>query len=437
MSGLLRTLSLLIGFFFIGTFIGTGPAAAATDIQRIVSGGLEAWLVEDHATPVVSLSLAFRGGAALDPPGKEGLAQLASSMLDEGAGDLDSQAFQRRLDDLAIELGFQVDRDAFYGHLRTLAENRDDAFALLRLALSRPRFDAEPMERMRNQLQAYLRRAEEDPRTRAQRRLFAAVFPGHPYGRPVEGTHDSLAAVTADDLRGFVARRLSRDALVLGVVGDIAAADVKVLLDALARDLPVAGDRPAIADVVAAVVPETVVTMPARQAAVVFAQPGLKRNDPDFIALTVVNQVLGGSGLTARLFEEVREKRGLAYGIYTTPLPFDHSALILGAAGTANERVGETVAVIRDEWRRLAREGLTETELADAKRYLTGSYPLRFTASGSIAEMLVAIQLESLGVDYIIRRNGLIEAVTLADANRVATRLFDADRLSVVIAGGL
>ncbi|MFZ1414891.1 MAG: pitrilysin family protein [Defluviicoccus sp.] len=433
MSGLLRRLTLLIGL----VFIGATPAGAATDIQRIVSGGVEAWLVEDHTAPVISLSLAFRGGAALDPPGKEGLAQLATTILDEGAGDLDSQAFQRRLEDLAIELSFEVDRDAFYGHLRTLAANRDEAFTLLRMALSRPRFDAEPMERMRNQLQARLRRAEEDPRTLAQRRLFATVFPQHPYGRPVEGTHEGLAAVTADDLRGFVTRRLSRDALVIGVVGAVTAADVQALLTALARDLPAAGTPPAIADVAAAVVPETIVTMPARQAAVVFAQAGLKRSDPDFIALTVVNQVLGGSGLTARLFEEVREKRGLAYGIYTTPLPFDHSALILGAAGTANERVGETVAVIRDEWRRLAREGLTEAELADAKRYLTGSYPLRFTASGPIAHMLVAIQLDHLGIDYINRRNGLIEAVTLADANRVATRLFDPARLSVVIAGGL
>lgn len=433
MSGLIRRISLLMGLLLLGV----APAAAATDIQRIVSGGLEAWLVEDHAAPVISVSLAFRGGSALDPSGKEGLAQYATTLLDEGAGDLDSQGFQRRLDDLAIELSFDVDRDAFYGHLRTLAENRDEAFTLLRLALSRPRFDAEPMERMRNQLQARLRRAEEDPRTLAQRRLFAAVFPGHPYGRPVEGTHDSLAAVTADDVHGFVARHLSRDALVLAVVGAITATDVKALLDALARDLPAAGARPAIADVVAAVVPETFVTMPARQAAVVFAQPGLKRSDPDFIALTVVNQVLGGSGLNARLFEEVREKRSLAYGIYTTPLAFDHSALILGAAGTANERVGETVRVIRDEWLRLAREGLSEAELADAKRYLTGSYPLRFTASGSIARMLVAIQLDRLGIDYISRRNDLIEAVTLADANRVATRLFDPERLSVVIAGGL
>ena len=433
MSGLLRRLSLLIGL----VLIAAAPAAAATDIQRVVSGGLEAWLVEDHAAPVISLSLAFRGGAALDPPGKEGLAHLATTMLDEGAGDLDSQSFQRRIEDLAIELRFEVDRDAFYGHLRTLTENRDEAFTLLRMALSRPRFDAEPMERMRNQLQARLRRAEEDPRTLAQRRLFATVFPGHPYGRPVEGTHDGLAAVTADDLRGFATQRLSRDALVIGVVGDIPAADVQALLDALARDLPAAGTRPAIADVAAAVVPQTIVTMPARQAAVVFAQAGLKRSDPDFIALTVVNQVLGGSGLTARLFEEVREKRGLAYGIYTTPLPFDHSALILGAAGTANERVGETVAVIRDEWRRLAREGLTEAELADAKRYLTGSYPLRFTASGPIAHLLVALQLDHLGIDYINRRNSLVDAVTLADANRVATHLFDPARLSVVVAGGL
>lgn len=413
------------------------PARAAVDIQRVTASGLEAWLVEDHATPVIAVSLAFRGGAALDPPGKEGLAQLAASLLDEGAGDLDSQAFQRRLEDLAIEISFQADRDAFYGQLRTLSENRAEAFTLLRLALSRPRFDAEPIARMRDQLQARLRRAAEDPRTLAQRRLFAALFPQHPYGRPIEGTHDSLAAVTAGDLRGFATERLVRGALVLSVVGDISKAEVEGLLAALAAALPAASVAPTVADVAPAAVPETTVRMSSRQAAVVFAQSGLKRSDPDFMALSVVNEVLGGSGVNARLFEEVREKRGLAYGIYTAPLPLDHSALIIGAAGTANERVGETVQVIRAEWLRLAREGISTRELEDAKRYLTGSYPLRFTASGQIARLLVEVQLDDLGIEYIARRNALINAVTVEDANRVVARVFDPDRLSVVVAGGL
>jgi zinc protease len=432
-----RALGLVVALILIIQGIGAaGEARAAVAVQRVVAGDLEAWLVEDHTLPVIAVRVAFRGGAASDPPGKEGLAEMASGLLDEGAGDFESKAFQARIEDLAVELGFDADLDAFGGSLRTLSENRDAAFDLLRLALTRPRFDDEPIARVRSQLEAMLRRNSEDPDWVAGRRFFAQIFADHPYGRSPEGTPESLAAIGRDDLRAFVARTLTRRRLVVGVVGDVTPDALAQLLRDTFGGLP-AGDAVEIGP---DVVPRTgggtvVVEMPARQSAVIFGQAGLKRIDPDFYAFDIVNHVLGGGGFTSRLFGEVREKRGLVYSVYSRPVPLDRSALLLGRAGTANERVAETVRVIRDEWALLGAKGLTESELTDAKTFLTGSFPLRFTDSRRIAETLVSMQLYDLGIDYLERRNALINQVTLDDANRVAATVLDAASLTFVVVG--
>ncbi len=412
------------------------PSTLAVEVQRVDAGSVEAWLVEDPSVPVISVHIAFRGGAALDPAGKEGLANMAMALLDEGAGDLDSEAFQDRLEELAVELGFGAEPDLVTASLRTLAEHRDAAFELLKTALARPRFDAEPVSRIRGQLEARLRRQAGDADVQARQRFFETMFPNHPYARPVEGTEASLAAITVDDLRAFALSRLARDTIVIGVVGDVTAAELRPLLADLAAALPATAAEDGVAAVAPAATGATIVVdRPGPQSEVMFGHAGLRRDDPDFYAATVLNQVLGAGGLTSRLFLEVRERRGLTYGVHTSLYPLRHAALIVGQAATANERVAETVAVIRTEWRRMAETGIGEDEFADAKTYLTGSFPLRFTQSGRIAAMLVGMQLHDLGIDYIDRRNGLIEAVTLADVNRLARRLLDPEALTFVVVG--
>ena len=408
----------------------------AVRVERVISpGGLEAWLVRDHTNPIIAVRFAFRGGAALDPAGKEGLAEMVSSLLDEGAGELDSQAFQRRLEDLAVRLRFDAGRDTFAGRLRTLSENRDAAFELLRLAVTAPRFDDEPVARIRSQMLARLERQSEDPDVIASRTLSRTLFPDHPYGRPVNGTPRSIAAISTGDLRRFAASRLARGNLVVGVVGDITPADLAPLLDATFGGLSETAAAWRLAEVRPAATGKTVVVRKGvPQSAILFGQEGLKRDDRDYYAAYVMNYVLGGGGFTSRLYSEVREKRGLAYSVYTFLNPLDSAALILGGAGTANARVAETLRLVRAEWRRMA-DGLTESELADAKTYLTGSFLLRFSSSGRIAAILIGMQLEGLGIDYLDRRNGYIEAVTLDHVNRVARRLLDADRLTVVVVG--
>jgi zinc protease len=412
--------------------------AHATQITRVVSpGGIEAWLVQVKQIPMLSLEVAWRGGSVFDPQGREGLAEMTAGLLDEGAGELDSQAFQTRLEDRAIALGFSADKDHVRATLRTLSEHRDEAFRLMALALTKARFDPEPVERVRGQLLVRLEREAADPDTIAARTWYARAFPDHPYGRPGNGTPESLKAIGRDDLSRFVRGRLARANMVIGVVGDIAPDALGRLLDATFGALP---SEPAAAPEPARAAPATqaapiVVARDIPQSVVLLGGAGIRRDDPDWYAAYLVNYVLGGGGFASRLTAEVREKRGLAYSVYSYLQPMRYAALQIGGVATRNDRVAESIALIRAEFARLREQGISAEELANAKSFLTGSFPLRLSSNARIAGMLVAMQLENLGIDYIDRYASYIDAVTLADANRVARRLFDPERLLVVVVG--
>lgn len=419
-------------------FVILAPSAwAAVDVERVVSpGGIEAWLVRDTNVPVLSIEFAFDGGAALDPEGKEGLANLLSAVLDEGAGEYDSEAFQSALRDNSIRMSFDAGRDAFFGSLKTLNENRDLAVDLARLALTEPRFDPEPVARMKNAIEASLRRDLSDPQTLAGQEFARVVFPDHPYGRPVEGTPETVTAITADDLRAFVRDRFARDTLTVGVSGDITPEALGPLLDELFGALPRTAGPVSVPDIQPAGAGETVVIeKDVPQSVIVMGHEGIRRDDPDWFPALIMNYTLGGGGFGSRLMEEIREKRGLSYGVYSYLNPLDHAALIVASGSTVNERAGEMMGLMVAEWARMAQEGITPAELELAKTYLTGSYPLQFNSTDAIAGTLVAIQRENLGIDYINRRNDLIEAVTLEDVNRVAAELLKPERLAVVVAG--
>lgn len=422
---------------FVTLILATPLAHAAVKVQEVVSAkGITAWLVEDHTNPIISVNFAFRGGSALDPDGKDGVANLVSATLDEGAGGMDSESFQRRLEDLSVSLSFSARLDTFSGRMRTLTRNRDDAFGLLKLAITRPRFDPEAVERIRSQVLAGLRRASENPRRLANRAMFQTMFPDHPYGRHTDGTLETVPVIKIADLKAFVARRLARDNLVVGVVGDITVAELKTLLDTTFGELPATAEPWEVPEVTAAATGrQVVIEKPIPQSVIRFGHGGIKREDPDFYAAYVMNYVLGGGGFESRLHEEVREKRGLAYSAFSYLSPLDHSALIIGGAGTANAQASKTIDIVRAEWKRMAEQGLSELELEDAKTYLTGSYALRFGSSPRIAAMLTGLQLENLGRDYFDIRNSLIEKVTLDDANRVAKSLLRPEKLTLVVVG--
>lgn len=427
----LLVLTVCFGFVFAGS-------VQATDIRKVVSDkGIVAWFVPDSSVPLLALNVVFRGaGSATDPDGKEGLAEMTSSLLDEGAGNIASADFQRRLEDIAAQMTFSAGRDHFSGRLRTLSSERDDAFDLLRLAISKPRFDQEPVERVRSQLLAALKRNAENPRRISGRTWSETVFAGHPYSRPAMGTEESLAAISAPDLKSFVGERFTRDRLVIGVVGDISEDELKSRLDSVFGDLPQTGPAFDIPEVQPSAAGKTVVvSKPIPQSVMIVGQKGIKREDPDWYAALLVTRIFGGGGLSSRLYAEVREKRGLAYSVYAYLNPMEKSALIVGGVATQNARAGESLDVIRAEWAKLRDKGITAEELRDAKTYSNGSFPLRLGSSRGIAGLLVGMQISNLGMDYIKNRPSLINAVTLEDANRVARRLYDADRLTAVVVG--
>ena len=415
--------------------LAAAPAASAMNIEKIVSpSGIEAWLVREQAVPLVTLNYSFHGGSTQDGAEKSGTANLAADLLDEGAGDLDGETFHKRLENHAIELSFQVGRDEFHGSLRSLNEHRVEAFDLLRLALTAPRFEAEAVERVRGQEISGLQRDTTNPNNIASRRWWSTAFPGHPYGRETKGTLESLPTITADDLRDYVRRVFARNELTLSIVGDVDAKTAGELIDSAFAKLPAKNDlKP-----VAGAKPEglgrrIVVNLDVPQAVVTFGGLGLARNDPDFMSGYIVNHILGGGSFSSRLYKEVREKRGLAYGVSDSLVWFKRAAVVLGGTATRADRTGDALAIIEAETKRMADDGPTADELAAAKSYLKGAYALSLDTSSKIAAQLTQIQLDKLGIDYMQRRSAMIDAVTLDDAKRVAKRLFGGGMLVTVV----
>ncbi|MEQ8734711.1 MAG: pitrilysin family protein [Rhodospirillaceae bacterium] len=413
------------------------PAAFAIDVEEVKTrDGMTAYLAEDSSNPLIAFSFEFRGGSSIDPDDKLGLSNMVAGLLDEGAGDLDSFAFQSQLQDMAIRLSFSASSDSFSGSLTTIKANADKAFELLILALTQPRFDEEPVERIRRQIQVGLARQAESPQQIARDTLFKSLFPNHPYGRPADGTPETVQAITADDLKSYTAQRFAKDRLIIGVAGDISPRQLRKRLDEVFGHLP--DSLPTDWRV-----PETeltfagtvVVDKAVPQSTVYMAQPGLARTDPDWYAALIADYVLGGGSFASRLMDEVREKRGLAYGVNTSLVPYESAPMIMASVATRNDAVAESIAVIRDEWQKFKASGPTAEELDGAKKYLTGSWPLRFTSSDRIASILVAVQRDDLGKDFLDRRNDFIESVTLEDVRRVSAELYQPDQLSVIVVG--
>jgi zinc protease len=409
----------------------------ASTVQKVISkGGIEAWLVEDYAVPLLALEFAFKGGAAQDPIGKPGVGMLLAGLLDEGAGPFDAEGFHRALDEDAIEISFSADRDSLSGRMQSLARNTNRAFELLRLAVTQARLDAEPFERVVSQITAGLKRETNDPDFVAGRNFRAFAYPNHPYGLPVRGDLSTLPALTRTNLIDMRAATFARDNLKIAAVGAIDAAALASHLDDMFGPLPEkASLAPVAPTVFSGAGTRHVARLDVPQSTIRFGREGIARKDPDFIAATVVNHILGGGIFSARLFREVREKRGLAYSVYSQLATYDHAAMFSGGTSTKNERAAESMAVIESEILDLANNGPTEEELTKAKKYLIGSYALRFDTSTKIASQLVHLQTEGFGVEYLDERNKLIAAVTMADAKRTAKRLFGDGKLLVTVAG--
>ncbi len=422
----------------LGVLVVVLPAAAsAITIQEVMSpGGIRAWLVEEKSIPLIAMTFSFRNGSIHDPAGKEGVSEFLTGMMDEGAGDILSAEFQQKRDELAFRMGFDSGADLFEGSFQTLSRNREASFDLLRLAITSPRFDAEPLERVRQQFLLSVQERQQDPQSIAFDSWMRQALPGDPYARPDEGTMESMAAITADDLQAAHRRIFTRSTLQVAVVGDIDAKTLGPLLDHVFGGLPVGPPPDVLPDAVVAMGPKLeIIDRDIPQSVIVFGHEGIKRSDPDFIPAYVMSEILGGGSFQTRLTDEIREKRGLTYGVSFGLSPMDRGGLYAGSLQTANASAAEALRLIREVLAKMAAEGPTQKELDEAKTYLTGSYALRFTGNAAIANQLLGLQQQGLGIDYVTRRNGLIESVTLEDVKAQAKRLLHPDRLIVSVVG--
>lgn len=426
--------TLLLALVFL-TFPAVMPARAAVDIQEVTSeSGVTAWLVEDYTVPVISVRFAFKGGSTQDPDGKEGISTLMTGLFDEGAGELDADAFQERLDEVGAEMSFNATRDAVYGEMRMLAEGRDDSFELLRLSVNTPRFDQEPVDRIRAQIMTRIQRDMRDPESLGQELFARALYGEHPYARRTDGTQETLASVTPEDLKALHARTFARSNLSIGVVGAIDAEALKAVLDSVFGDLPQEPELLPVSHVSPELDQEVSYAYPLPQATLQLVYPGVARDDPEFFPAFLMNHILGGGTFSSRLFDEVREKRGLAYGVGSGLQTGEYANMLIIGTSTRADRAQETLDLIRDVVRGMAEDGPAEGELERAKTYLIGAYPINnLDSSAAIARTLVELQLDGRGIDYIERRVGYINAVTLDEVKAAARRLLVAEPAILVI----
>ncbi|MDR3424523.1 MAG: pitrilysin family protein [Alphaproteobacteria bacterium] len=415
----------------------SSPARAVT-ITEVTAPetGVKAWLVEDHKLPIVAMRFAFQGGSEQDPADKQGLAHLTMNALTEGAGSYDSAAFQRQLADKSITLAFSDGRDELVGGIKCLSADKAEAFKLLHLALTKPRFDANDIERLRGQQLAAMRQQFSDPDWQARYALFSQIFAGHPYSQRHLGTMQTLKAITRADIQDFAAHHLALDNVTVAVAGDMTPAELATALDKIFADLPAKAQLTPIADVDEMTdTPSILVRREGTQTEMLFAMPGPKRDDPDYYAAQIANYILGGGGFSSRLMQDVRDKKGLTYGISTELAPAQHDGLIIGESDVDNPKVGEALDTIRDTMRRFHDEGPTVREIAAAKDYLTGSQPLSLTSTDKIAATLVYMQRHNLGRDYLDRYSEIIRNVTAQDITQVLDRWFSPDKMTIAYVG--
>ena len=425
----------LLTLSFLWAFMA---AAHAFTIQEVTSpGGIKAWLVEEKAIPLLAMNFSFRSGSAEDPAGKEGVSEFLTGMMDEGAGDVLSQEFQKRREELAFRMSFSAGNDFFEGSFQTLTRNRAASVDLLRLALTAPHFDAAPLERMRQQFLLNVREKEQDPQSIAWQAWMEQVLPGDPYSRRNEGTEQTMGTISADDLRAAHRRIFTRDTLQVAVVGDITAAELGPMLDEIFGKLPEkAPGTITLPQAKAVQGPKLqVIDRDIPQSVVVFGHEGILRSDPDFIPAYVMSEILGGGGLNSNLSEEIREKRGLTYGVGFGLSPSQRIGFYAGVLQTRNETAAEALKVAREVMAKMAEQGPTQEQLDEAKTYLTGSYALRFSSNSAIANQLLGLQQQGLGRDYVEKRNAMVEAVTLDQVKAQARRLLHPDRLIVTVVG--
>lgn len=407
------------------------------DVQEVKSPkGITAWMVESHEIPVVSIALAFKNaGMASDPKGLAGLVNLLSGLLDEGAGEWSGQEFKKFLLEKNIELSITANQDTFQISFRTIKQNAKDAFFALRTILSKPRFDLDALNRVKNQIATILEQSLHNEHAIASQKMNSLLYGTHPYGKTTEQTLQEYPKVTPDQLRQFMKERFAQDQILISVVGDITPNELTVFLDETFGVLPEKAIPLKIDDASTLNKGTTeLVPLDIPQSVIYFSQPGIARCHPDFYAAFVLMKILGDGQFESRLWNEIREKRGLAYGVNAHLSWLRHSSLITGGTATKSENVADVIAIIRNVWQK-ALQGITKKELDFVKERMIGSFALNFSSTLKIAGALLTYQIDDLGLDFINKRNEMIASLTKEQLDTIAKSLLKPEELTFVIVG--
>lgn len=417
-----------------------GQAYAFGKVQEVkTSTGITAWLIEDHSLPLIAVKGAVKyAGSAYGEKNLDGLPSLATSMLMEGAGEYDDKAFQELLDEHGIRMGFEAEQDHMFFAMETLSEQSAKAFEVLGLAMAKPRMDKESFARVRQDRLAQLDLMMAKPEYVSSVYFQQQVYADHPYAYVQDGTPESIAKITLEDASRFIKEHMVRDRLVLAVIGDVTPEQLKALMEQAFSALPetAKGDAERLLDVHYSNLGKSwEKSLDVPQSVVVFGLPAVARNDARFYAAYIVNYMLGGGGLSSRLSQSIREREGLSYYVYSGLQLSEKASILRGALASRFDQADRAIALLQKEIADAGEKGFTQTELDAAKQYIMGSFPLSLDSGKEMANYLLSMQLQSLGQDYLEKRNGYIQNVALQEVNDVARQLLKPEKLMVVKVG--
>lgn len=425
-------------FTIILLWASTCLASPKIEPKRVVlKNGITMLFVETHALPMVNISVAIKAGAIYDPQDNPGVANLTAMLLDEGTKNRTSKQIAEEIDFIGGKLSASGGEDFSSASLVVLKKDLKTGMDLLSDILLNPAFPEEELERKKKETIASIISEKDDPGAVVSKAFYKAVFPGHPYGIPVEGEEESVGRITRDDIVRFYQQYYKPNNAIVAVVGDLGYKEAVALIEEYFRQwgksritLP---DVPAVTKVTkkGSILIDRNIT----QANIVLGHTGISRDNPDYYAVNVMNYILGGGGFQSRLVKEIRDKKGLAYSVYSRFDVNKYPGAFSVEIQTKNESALEALEGIKAELKKIRDEKVSDEELKDAKSYITGSFPLKFDTNAKISNFLVQIEFYNLGLDYLNEYVKKIEGITKDDIMRVAKKYIDTENYIMVAVG--
>lgn len=410
--------------------------AAPLAERQVLDNGLTLLVASRRALPIVTVNVTVEAGSLWEPEAQAGLAYLTASLLTRGTASLTATQIDEAVDFIGASLSSGADRDSSDLSLSVLRKDLPTGLKLLADVLLHPAFHHGEIARKVQEIRAALRKRQEDPGEVALEAFNELVFGRHPYGRPLEGTDESLSSITRDEVVRFYRDHYSPERTIITVVGDVEPKEITAQLRELFNPWPKrkgAAERAGEPVRLRGKAFVKKIDRGVTQANIILGHQGIRRDNPDFYAVTVMNYILGGGGFSSRLVERIREEKGWAYDVHSYFSPgLERGAFQVGLQ-TKNENAGPAVGEVLRELRRIRDQGVTDQELADAKAYLTGSFPLRLDTNSKLAGLISTVEYYKLGLDYADRYRTLIEAVTKEEVLRVARAYLTPDQYVLVV----